>query len=223
MHRLIPHSQLHIHHGGHLELAADTECLRRGIGPGSAVVRPLTAPELDGWAITERLLKDLTRLGERVWLVVDDVHELGPAEAGRRRSSGGAVPYLQSLTEAWSKGNVDVLDDLNTPDFVDHSGLPGVSPDTAGMKQFIPGLHAAFSEVVITIEDMVAEGDRLVGRWVMRGVNTGSFNAMPATGRPVTLMGLLRVERDCFAEVWGVADIAGMLQQLGVMPAPPSA
>ncbi len=52
--------------------------------PGSAVVRPLTAaPELDGWAITERLLKDLTRLGDRVWLVVDDVHELGPAEAGR--------------------------------------------------------------------------------------------------------------------------------------------
>ncbi len=49
------------------------------------VVRPLTAaPELDGWAITERMLKDLTRLGDRVWLVVDDVHELGPAEAGRQ-------------------------------------------------------------------------------------------------------------------------------------------
>ncbi len=129
------------------------------------------------------------------------------------------------IDEAWSKGNVDVLDDLNAPDFVDHSGLPGVSPDTAGMKQFIAGLHAAFSEVVITIEDMVAEGDRLVGRWVMRGVNTGSFNGMPATDRPVTLMGfdLLRVEGDRFAEVWGVADIAGMLQQLGVMPGPPSA
>jgi len=52
--------------------------------PGSAVVRPLTAaPELDGWAITERLLKDLTWLGGRVWLVADDVHELGPADAGR--------------------------------------------------------------------------------------------------------------------------------------------
>ena len=52
--------------------------------PGSAVVRPLTAaPEVDGWAITERPLKDLTRLGDRVWLVADDVHELGPADAGR--------------------------------------------------------------------------------------------------------------------------------------------
>jgi len=85
-------------------------------------------------------------------------------------------------------------------------------------------LHAAFSEVVITIEDMVAEGGRLVGRWVMRGVNTGSFNGMPATDRPVTLVGfdLLRVEGDRFAEVWAMADIAGMLRQFGVMPGPPS-
>jgi predicted ester cyclase len=133
--------------------------------------------------------------------------------------------YRRWIGEAWSKGNVDVLDDMNTPDFADHSGLPGVSPDTAGMKQFIAGLHAAFSEVAFTIEDMVAEGDRLVGRWVMRGTNTGSFNGMPPTGRPVTVSGfdLLRVEGDRFAEVWHVEDIAGMLQQLGVMPGPPSA
>jgi len=132
--------------------------------------------------------------------------------------------YRRWIDEAWTKGNVDVLDDMNTPDFVDHSGLPGVSPDTAGMKQFIVGLHAAFSDVAMTIEDMVAEGDRLVGRWVMRGTNTGSFNGMPPTGRPVTLSGfdLLRVEGDRFAEVWHVEDIAGMLQQLGVLPGPPS-
>jgi steroid delta-isomerase-like uncharacterized protein len=133
--------------------------------------------------------------------------------------------YRRWIDEAWTKGNVDVLDDMHTPDFFDHSELPGVSPDTAGMKQFIAGLHAAFPDLAITIEDMVAEGDRLVGRWVMTGTNTGSFNGMPVTGRPVTLSGfdLLRVEGDRFAEVWGVADIAGMLQQLGVMPAPPSA
>jgi LuxR family transcriptional regulator, maltose regulon positive regulatory protein len=53
--------------------------------PGSALVQALTAaPELDGWAITERLLKDLARLEHRVWLVVDDVHELGSAEALRQ-------------------------------------------------------------------------------------------------------------------------------------------
>src|SRR5580700_7075947 len=54
----------------------------RATAAGSALVRPLTAaPELDGWAIAERLLADLASLGDRIWLVVDDVHELGPAEA----------------------------------------------------------------------------------------------------------------------------------------------
>src|SRR6516165_5168242 len=51
----------------------------RAMAPGSALVAPLTAaPDLDGWAITERLLTDLAPLADRVWLVVDDVHELGP-------------------------------------------------------------------------------------------------------------------------------------------------
>src|SRR6202042_2486757 len=53
--------------------------------PGSALVRPVTgAPDLDGWAITERLLKDLAPLADRLWLVIDDVHELGSAEALRQ-------------------------------------------------------------------------------------------------------------------------------------------
>ena len=57
----------------------------RRTAPGSGLVRALTAaPELDGWAVVERLLKDLARLDERVWLVVDDVHELGSAEARRQ-------------------------------------------------------------------------------------------------------------------------------------------
>src|SRR5580698_5733242 len=57
----------------------------RGTSAGSGLVRALTAaPELDGWAVVERLLKDLARLDERVWLVVDDVHELGSAEARRQ-------------------------------------------------------------------------------------------------------------------------------------------
>src|SRR6185437_16144040 len=57
----------------------------RQTAPGSQLVRELTAaPDLDGWAIVERLLKDLARLDDRVWLVLDDVHELGSAEARRQ-------------------------------------------------------------------------------------------------------------------------------------------
>jgi LuxR family maltose regulon positive regulatory protein len=57
----------------------------RGTSPGSVLVRPLTAaPDMDGWAIVERLLKDLVRLEDRIWLVIDDVHELASAEALRQ-------------------------------------------------------------------------------------------------------------------------------------------
>jgi LuxR family maltose regulon positive regulatory protein len=57
----------------------------RDTAAGSALVRKLTAaPDLDGWVIVERLLKDLSTLGDRLWLVIDDVHELGSAEALRQ-------------------------------------------------------------------------------------------------------------------------------------------
>src|SRR5262249_11461285 len=57
----------------------------RATAAASALVRPLTAaPDLDGWAIVERLLKDLARLEDRVWLVIDDVHELASTEALRQ-------------------------------------------------------------------------------------------------------------------------------------------
>jgi hypothetical protein len=57
-------------------------------GSGSVLVRAvMAAPDLDGWAIVERLLKDLAPLADRLWLVLDDVHELGSAEA-RRQSTG---------------------------------------------------------------------------------------------------------------------------------------
>ena len=71
----------------------------RQTSAGSALVRALTAaPDLDGWAIVERLLKDLAPLGERLWLVIDDVHELGSdrgaaaaGAAGDARAGGAAV------------------------------------------------------------------------------------------------------------------------------------
>ena len=57
-------------------------CALRETAPGLALVQPLTAaPDLDGWAIAERLLKDLAPLQDRIYLVIDDLHELGPAEA----------------------------------------------------------------------------------------------------------------------------------------------
>lgn len=137
--------------------------------------------------------------------------------------SDGKTLYRRWIDEVWSGGDVDRLDEMHTPAFTDRTGLPGVTPDTAGMKRFILSLRAAFPDAAFTIEDVVSEGDRIAGRWTMRGTNTGAFNGMPPTGRPVTLAGfdLLRVEDGRLAELWHLEDTAGLLGQLGLLPGPP--
>jgi steroid delta-isomerase-like uncharacterized protein len=97
-----------------------------------------------------------------------------------------------------------------------------VTPDTAGLKQFILRFRAAFPDAVLTIEDMVAEDDRVAARWTMRGTHTGEFNGIPATGRPVTMagFGLARIQDGQIAELWHLEDDLAVLRQLGIIPAP---
>ena len=90
----------------------------------------------------------------------------------------------------------------------DRTGDPGVTPDTGGMKQVILRLRAAFPDAVVTIEDMVAEDDRVAARWTMRGTHTGEFNGIPATGRPVTMAGFGTAARRR-RPVMGVPPLAG--------------
>ena len=126
------------------------------------------------------------------------------------------------IDEVWTNGDVGLLDQLHTPGFRDRTGNPGVTPDTAGMKQFILRFRAAFPDAVITIEDMVAEGDRVAARWTMRGTHTGEFNGIPATGRPFTMagFGLMRIQDGRIAELWHLEDDLAVLRQLGIIPAP---
>jgi steroid delta-isomerase-like uncharacterized protein len=79
----------------------------------------------------------------------------------------------------------------------------------------------AFPDLHFTIEDMVAEGDKVVVRWIVRGTHRGTFQDIPPTGKAVTLTGisLFRVANGRGVEVWTDADYLGMLQQLGVVPA----
>lgn len=134
--------------------------------------------------------------------------------------SAGRALCRRWIDEVWTHGDVDVLDELHTPAFRDRTGLPGVTPDTAGMKQFILGFRAGFPDAVFTIEDVVAENDLVAGRWTMRGTHTGEFNGIPATGRPVTLAGfsLLRIQDGQFAELWHLEDDLAILRQLGIIP-----
>jgi steroid delta-isomerase-like uncharacterized protein len=124
--------------------------------------------------------------------------------------------------EVWNKGNLAVADELIASDFDGHP-LPS-DPDfgrgPAGQKHLVGMYRTAFPDVRMTIEDMTAEGDRVVVRWTARGTQTGVFMEIPATGKPTKVTGMFanRLAGGKIVEGWGNFDALGMLQQLGVIP-----
>lgn len=124
--------------------------------------------------------------------------------------------------EVWNEGNLDAIDEIMSPNFTNQTAQPGISPDRDGVKQFLAAYHSAFSDAHMRVEDQVAEGDRVVTRWTGTGTHTGDLMGIPATGKEinVTGMGLHRVEGGQIVEGWTEADQMGMMQQLGVVPAP---
>lgn len=123
--------------------------------------------------------------------------------------------------EAINKRNLDLLDELTTPDAVDHVLPPGMPPTVASTKQFFAMLFAAFPDFQYTIDFAVAEGDKVVQRVTASGTMKGDFMGIPASGKHATWTEthIVRLVNGRVAEHWGNIDQAGMLQQLGFMPA----
>jgi steroid delta-isomerase-like uncharacterized protein len=110
-------------------------------------------------------------------------------------------------------------------DFVEHEVTPGLAPGKAGVKAFFGMQLAAFPDLRMDVEDVVANGDKVVARVRYTGTNRGEFMGMPATGRSVDaqLIDIFRFGDDGLVhEHWGVMDAMAMMQQLGVVPAGPA-
>ncbi len=121
-------------------------------------------------------------------------------------------------------GYIASFDDLLAPDCIVHEYLPGL-PDAmnrADYQQFIAMFRSAMPDIGNTIEDLIAEGDRVVGRYTVRGTHRGELLGIPPTGRQVTISAteIYRVDAGRIAEQWTLTDALGMMQQLGVIPAP---
>lgn len=126
--------------------------------------------------------------------------------------------------EVINKRDLELLDELVVPDYVEHDPLPGQGTGLAGIKDryrmLIEGLDPTF-----TIEDVIAEGDKVVVRWTNNGTNVGEFLGIPATDRSFSTAGIdiYRVEAGKLAEHWHVVDVFGQMQQLGLLPGPEGA
>ena len=111
-------------------------------------------------------------------------------------------------------------------DFVEHEETPGLAPTKAGVIDFFRMQLAAFPDLRMGVEDVVANGDKVVARVALSGTNRGAFMGMPATGKSVNvqLIDMFRFGDDgLLREHWGVLDALAMMQQLGVAPAGPPA
>lgn len=116
-----------------------------------------------------------------------------------------------------------IVNELLAPNLVVHeAGAPTPEMNVADYKQFGALYRAAFPDMHMTIEDQVAEGDRVVSRVAFRGIHTGELMGIPPTGKQVRTSNIVidRIVDGKIMERWSVGDNLGLLQQLGVIPAP---
>jgi predicted ester cyclase len=118
--------------------------------------------------------------------------------------------------EVWNKGNHDATDTFFATDGIDHNAPPGSPPGFVFMKQFHAMARAAFPDIRITVEDLIAEGDKVVGRFTASGTQQGEFMDIPPTGKPFTR--IYRINNGKIVECWGLFDQMGLMQQLGAIP-----
>ena len=123
--------------------------------------------------------------------------------------------------DALNQRNWAAFYELIAPDFVLHDASTTIQGLEA-YQQFLSMYYTAFPDLHFTVEDLIAEGDRVVARYTASGTQQGALMGIPPTGKQSTVTGILinRVVNDKTVEEWLNFDALGMLQQLGVVPAP---
>ena len=124
--------------------------------------------------------------------------------------------------EGLSTGNMAVLEAMLDANFTLHGAPPMLPPGREGFKLLIGMFRSAFPDYKDTVEDLFAEGDKVVVRWTFRGTHTGEFQGVPPTQKQVTTTGIsiFRVVGGKITDDWTTVDRLGLLQQIGAIPAP---
>ncbi len=133
---------------------------------------------------------------------------------------------VRRIEAAWQSNDLDALDELIAQDFVANTpGADQLPPGLAGAKAAHAGVPGAFPDRQVTVEDLVAEGDRVFVRCRMQATNNGTglpWFGLPANGNKVDVEWITeyRFEGGKVVETFAQMDLAKMMQQLGAMPAP---
>jgi steroid delta-isomerase-like uncharacterized protein len=125
------------------------------------------------------------------------------------------------FTELFSTGDEALADEVLSSDVVFHGTAgDGELNGVEELKAFVAGYRQAFPDARSTVEDQVAEDDKVVTRWRARGTHRGEFGSIGATGKEFEMDGVTieRIAGGKIAEVWVARDELGLLDQLGLLP-----
>lgn len=127
---------------------------------------------------------------------------------------------VKRSVEPWNTGNLTILDEIYDKDFKKNDPFNPTPSDLEGYKFYISESRKGMPDLHVTIEDLIAEDDKVVCRWVCSGTMTEEVFGIPATGKKATWTGMTinRFESGKIVESWWNEDLYGMLQQMGVIP-----
>ena len=121
-----------------------------------------------------------------------------------------------------NKDQIDSAGQFFWEDMVEQVPLPGQAPGLGGLKDVLRGMRAAFPDMHWTVEEQIAEGDKVATRFEWTGTHRGEFLGVPATGRAVKVWGVVidRLEGGKIKDTRIIMDSLGLMTQLGVFPPP---
>jgi predicted ester cyclase len=136
-------------------------------------------------------------------------------------TEANVATFRRAIDEGWNKGNLEAIDELFAPGFVEHQA--GIAPGRDGVKGSIRILRTAFPDLHLTFEDVIADGDMVWARLSAAATHEGPFMGAPGTGRRIslTVIDIVRVVDGRLVEHWGVADPLSVAQQIGLVPSGP--
>ncbi len=124
------------------------------------------------------------------------------------------------MEEVLNKKNLNLIDEIVSEDFIEHIPFPGQGPGRAGLKHAVNSMHTGFPDLDWTVNEQIAEGEKIVTRFTWTGTHKGEFMGIPPTNKKVEVWGIVIdvVKNGLFSESRIIMDSVGLLQQLGVMP-----
>ena len=119
-------------------------------------------------------------------------------------------------------GDLSAASKIVATDYVNHKAVPGQKPGLEGYKEVVTAVRTGLPDIKYTIEDQIAEGDKVVTHYTARGTHQGEFFGVAATGKPLTLSAIViqRVVNGKIQESWLELDMFGLMQQMGAISAP---